>query len=124
MFRTFLFWFAASIKASRLHNLISCFDLFTFFSCSSLHTVLVPAFTVKYLLKPHERGFFCNDESIKYPHQKSTIKLWMLVLFGVVMPIVTVSYQISPHTYFIYLFELPVSLRLLVWIVLRAGKSL
>lgn len=44
--------------------------------------------------EPYERGFFCNDESLMHPYQKSTVKHWMLYVFGFIMPLLLVS---SPH---------------------------
>lgn len=41
--------------------------------------------------EPYERGFFCNDEDLMHPYHKSTVKHWMLFVFGIIVPIVIVS---------------------------------
>lgn len=41
--------------------------------------------------EPHKRGFFCDDESLMHPYHKSTVKHWMLFVFGIILPIVIVS---------------------------------
>lgn len=41
--------------------------------------------------EPHARGFFCYDESLMHPYHKSTVKHWMLFVFGIILPIVIVS---------------------------------
>ena len=38
-----------------------------------------------------QRGFYCNDESIRYPYREDTISIGMLVAVGLLVPIVTVS---------------------------------
>ncbi|KAG5676973.1 hypothetical protein PVAND_006765 [Polypedilum vanderplanki] len=43
--------------------------------------------------EPYERGFFCNDESLLHPHHTSTVKHWMLFLFGIVVPIVVIFFN-------------------------------
>ncbi|XP_063695783.1 putative phosphatidate phosphatase [Culicoides brevitarsis] len=34
----------------------------------------------------YKRGFFCDDESLKHPFKESTVKSWMLYLYGIVLP--------------------------------------
>jgi phosphatidate phosphatase len=41
--------------------------------------------------EPYERGFFCDDESIRHPFHDSTVRSWMLYLYGIVLPIAIVS---------------------------------
>lgn len=36
---------------------------------------------------PYQRGFFCNDESIRYPFKDSTVTSLMLYFVGLVLPI-------------------------------------
>ena len=44
------------------------------------------------VIPPYRRGFFCNDESIKYPYiTNETFPTWALLLVSVVLPVVTVS---------------------------------
>ncbi|XP_054088744.1 putative phosphatidate phosphatase isoform X2 [Zeugodacus cucurbitae] len=35
----------------------------------------------------YQRGFFCDDESLKHPFKESTIRNWMLYFIGLVLPI-------------------------------------
>ena len=54
---------------------------------SALLGLVIPSF---------RRGFFCNDESIKYPYTtKETFPTWALLLVSVVLPVVTVSNSIQ-----------------------------
>ena len=34
------------------------------------------------LVKPFQRGFYCNDESIKYPYKGDTVPLWLAGVYG------------------------------------------
>lgn len=44
------------------------------------------------VIPPFKRGFFCDDESIKYPHtSEETLPTWVLLLISVILPVVTVS---------------------------------
>ena len=48
--------------------------------------------TIFFLIgEPYERGFFCNDEDLMHPYHKSTVKHWMLFVFGIIIPVVIVS---------------------------------
>ncbi|KAG7241148.1 hypothetical protein INR49_025891 [Caranx melampygus] len=38
-------------------------------------------------IRPYQRGFFCNDESIKYPFHHSTITSTVLYTVGFTLPI-------------------------------------
>ncbi|XP_036330256.1 putative phosphatidate phosphatase isoform X2 [Rhagoletis pomonella] len=43
----------------------------------------------------YQRGFFCDDESLKHPFKESTVKNWMLYFVGLVLPIgVTLAVEI------------------------------
>ena len=56
---------------------------------------LVSAF-LGLVIPPFRRGFFCNDESIKYPHiTEETFPTWALLVVSVVLPVVTVSSSIQ-----------------------------
>lgn len=62
--------------------------------CSSVsdHTVvLVAVFLHKFPLPPHQRGFFCNDNSIKLTYKSSTVSNTALTAVGVTVPVVSVS---------------------------------
>lgn len=36
-------------------------------------------------VRPHRRGFFCDDVTIRYPYQDDTVKDWLLIVFSVVI---------------------------------------
>ncbi|XP_016374219.1 phospholipid phosphatase 1-like [Sinocyclocheilus rhinocerous] len=42
-------------------------------------------------IKPYQRGFFCNDESISYPFHTSTVTSTVLYTVGFTLPICSVS---------------------------------
>lgn len=63
-------------------------------SCSSVSNhpvVLVAVFLHKSPLPPHQRGFFCNDNSIKLTYKSSTVSNTALTAVGVTVPVVSVS---------------------------------
>jgi hypothetical protein len=43
------------------------------------------------LIKPVQRGFYCDDTSIQYPNKPDTIPMWLLGVYGGIGPIVIVS---------------------------------
>lgn len=66
--------------------------LFDVCSCVSNHTVLlVAAFLHKSPFPPYQRGFFCNDDSIRLTHKSSTVSNTVLTAVGVSVPVVSVS---------------------------------
>ncbi|XP_053549593.1 phospholipid phosphatase 3 isoform X2 [Bombina bombina] len=40
--------------------------------------------------KPFQRGFFCNDESIRYEIKKSTVSVPLLLIFGLLLALVSI----------------------------------
>lgn len=42
-------------------------------------------------IKPYQNGFFCNDDSIRYPFHNSTITSTVLYTVGFTLPICSVS---------------------------------
>lgn len=46
-----------------------------------------PLLIFQLFLTPHKRGFFCDDESIRYPYHESTVSRRKLGIFGVLIPI-------------------------------------
>ncbi|KAL9950509.1 hypothetical protein ACROYT_G043018 [Oculina patagonica] len=43
------------------------------------------------VIPPFRRGFFCDDDSIKYPYTtKETLPTWALLLVSVILPVVTI----------------------------------
>lgn len=61
------------------------------FNLISFLSVGVPIIVLVLIGEPYKRGFFCDDESLMHPYHKSTVKHWMLYVFGLVMPISVVS---------------------------------
>lgn len=62
------------------------------------HALISVGMTVLMLFlygKPYERGFFCNDESLAHPFHESTVTSPMLYVIGLLLPICTVSQQVS-----------------------------
>ena len=43
------------------------------------------------LIKPVQRGFFCDDTSIQYPFRPDTVPMWLLGIYGGVVPVLIVS---------------------------------
>uniref|UniRef100_A0A8C4WWC2 Phospholipid phosphatase 3 n=1 Tax=Eptatretus burgeri TaxID=7764 RepID=A0A8C4WWC2_EPTBU len=41
-------------------------------------------------VRPFQRGFFCDDESIRYPHRTSTITHELLYSLGVLVPVLSI----------------------------------
>ncbi|CAG5897061.1 unnamed protein product [Menidia menidia] len=61
-------------------------DLFCLFL-----VVLVGVFLHKSPFPPYQRGFFCNDNSIRLPFKNSTVSTAVLTAVGVTVPVVSVS---------------------------------
>jgi len=56
----------------------------------SLVAVGVPLLLIKYLISPKKRGFFCHDESIRYPYFSSTITTPTNVLISYGVPVLII----------------------------------
>ena len=57
-------------------------------------SALIPSVVLFALESPDlmfQQGFYCDDESIRYPYKEDTISIGMLVAVGLLVPIVTVS---------------------------------
>lgn len=39
---------------------------------------------------PYRRGFYCDDESIRYPFRTSTVSRQMLIVIGLLIPILLI----------------------------------
>nr|XP_054747950.1 phospholipid phosphatase 1-like [Lytechinus pictus] len=55
-------------------------------------STLIPSVILYALESPtlmFQRGFFCNDESIKYPYKEDTVSVGVLVAVGLLVPTVT-----------------------------------
>ncbi|ALC44264.1 CG11426 [Drosophila busckii] len=49
--------------------------------------LLIPIAIFEFAVEPARRGFFCNDESIRYPYRENTITPLMLGLMAGVLPL-------------------------------------
>ncbi|XP_037556118.1 putative phosphatidate phosphatase [Dermacentor silvarum] len=54
-----------------------------------LCAVGIPVLVLFLAGKPFKRGFFCDDESLRYPFRDSTVTSPMLYTYGILIPIVT-----------------------------------
>jgi len=43
-------------------------------------------------IRPFQRGFFCDDDSIKFPYKENTVPWWAVAVVGLPFPIITVSF--------------------------------
>uniref|UniRef100_A0A7I4KGA3 AcidPPc domain-containing protein n=1 Tax=Brugia malayi TaxID=6279 RepID=A0A7I4KGA3_BRUMA len=41
-------------------------------------------------VEPYKRGFYCDDESIRYPYRPSTVSRQMLIVIGLVVPAILI----------------------------------
>lgn len=48
---------------------------------------------------PYQRGFFCDDESIRYPFKESTVSSSILYTVGLGLPTLVVSNNIPKKVY-------------------------
>ena len=44
-------------------------------------------------VQPFHRGFFCDDESIKYPYREDTVPSWVVGVVGILVPAFTVRFS-------------------------------
>jgi len=52
--------------------------------------IALPVLILALIGEPTQRGFFCDDESLRFPYQKSIVTDWMLYIYGFVVPLVFV----------------------------------
>ncbi|EFO15581.2 hypothetical protein LOAG_12928 [Loa loa] len=50
----------------------------------------VPLLIFHKWVEPYKRGFYCDDESIRYPYRPSTVSRQMLVVIGLVIPAILI----------------------------------
>jgi len=54
--------------------------------------VFIPTIVFKFgHIRPFQRGFFCDDDSIRYPYKSNTIPWWAVGVVGLLVPAITVS---------------------------------
>lgn len=78
------------------HAFSPSFDLFLLLISPSTGGLPLAAFNLG-KVRPYQRGFFCNDDSIKYPFHHSTITSTVLYTVGFSLPISCVSRNHSRH---------------------------
>ncbi|XP_035993853.1 phospholipid phosphatase 3 isoform X2 [Fundulus heteroclitus] len=96
---------AAETKSSLSNNtckehsrrkLLVAVDLFCLFL-----VILVGVFLHKSPFPPYQRGFFCNDESIRLAYKNSTVSTTVLTAVGVTVPVVSIIIGESYRIYFL-----------------------
>nr|XP_020474041.1 phospholipid phosphatase 3-like isoform X2 [Monopterus albus] len=63
--------------------------------------LLVAVFLHKSPFTPYQRGFFCNDNSIRLPYKTSTVSTTVLTAVGVTVPVVSIIIGESYRIYFL-----------------------
>jgi len=53
--------------------------------------IFIPVLYYNFNGTPYIRGFFCNDESLRHPFLKSTIKSTYLYIVGILLPLVSIA---------------------------------
>ena len=98
-----LFDFLAIVASKNDFYLKDFLDIFVLFLIACVIFGLIYVF-----IPPVQRGFFCDDISIQYPFRADTIPMWLLAIYGGVVPIVIVRksslYQWIEKFYFFYSF--------------------
>jgi phosphatidate phosphatase len=57
-----------------------------------LLAVFIPTIVFEFKdVTPFQRGFYCNDDSIKYPYRSNTVPVWIVCVVGILIPVFTVS---------------------------------
>jgi phosphatidate phosphatase len=55
-----------------------------------LVAMAIPLLIFHEFVTPYKRGFYCDDESIRYPYRKSTVSRQMLIVIGILIPTVLI----------------------------------
>lgn len=50
----------------------------------------MPVLLLAVIGKPYQRGFYCDDTSIRYPYRDSTVTNVVLYIFSIGLPVVSV----------------------------------
>uniref|UniRef100_A0A1I7RW64 AcidPPc domain-containing protein n=2 Tax=Bursaphelenchus xylophilus TaxID=6326 RepID=A0A1I7RW64_BURXY len=51
-----------------------------------LFAIAIPLLIFHEWVKPYKRGFYCDDESIRYPYRPSTVTRQALIVIGILIP--------------------------------------
>ena len=68
-----------SLRPTVVHRVI--------FNVCAILALAIPLLFFKYRTVPFQQGFFCNDDSIRYPYKDSTITNVVLYIVGMCLPI-------------------------------------
>ncbi|VDO39901.1 unnamed protein product [Brugia timori] len=60
------------------------------FDTSLLYNATIPLLIFHKWVEPYKRGFYCDDESIRYPYRPSTVSRQMLIVIGLVVPAILI----------------------------------
>lgn len=63
----------------------------TILNLTTFVVLLIPLIVCEFVIEPYRRGFFCNDETIKYPFRGNTITPVLLGLIIAVPPLLIVT---------------------------------
>ncbi|KAJ1371352.1 hypothetical protein KIN20_033293 [Parelaphostrongylus tenuis] len=55
-----------------------------------LSACAIPLLIFHYWAVPYKRGFYCDDETIRYPYRDSTVSRYMLVVIGFLIPTILI----------------------------------
>ncbi|EFO84299.1 hypothetical protein CRE_20474 [Caenorhabditis remanei] len=55
-----------------------------------LTLIAIPLYIFHEFVPPYRRGYYCDDESIRYPWRKSTVSRQMLIVIGLLIPILLI----------------------------------
>ncbi|RWS02229.1 hypothetical protein B4U79_10301 [Dinothrombium tinctorium] len=55
----------------------------------TINVLLLPAVLLRFLATPFKRGFYCDDEAIRYPFKNNTVTAVCLILLATVGPLTT-----------------------------------
>ncbi|XP_067644882.1 putative phosphatidate phosphatase isoform X2 [Eurosta solidaginis] len=52
--------------------------------------LFIPIIVCEFVIEPYQRGFFCSDETIRYPFHENTMSILCVALLVIIIPIVIV----------------------------------
>ncbi|CAI2335863.1 unnamed protein product [Caenorhabditis sp. 36 PRJEB53466] len=55
-----------------------------------LTLIAIPLYVFHEFVPPYRRGFYCDDETIRYPFRASTVSRQMLIVIGLLIPILLI----------------------------------
>jgi len=84
-------WINLLCRGELLMSVECGFELLLVFGWSV--AVSIPAFVLEFgHIRPFQRGFFCDDDSIKYPYTANTVAWDAVVSLGILIPAIAVSF--------------------------------